>query len=113
MANIDWAKLVTQGRAKAYGISWTEEEARAVFLLKIPADYVRQGILTLEAYEKAKGQLPVDTKTKEELMAEAQKEGIAVTPDATKESLNAVLKAKTSQSKPKPKAKVKKTIRKK
>lgn len=50
---VNWNNLVDQGRAKAYGVPWTEEEheARAA---GIPADYVRNGVLTLEAYEKAK-----------------------------------------------------------
>ena len=89
---IDWAKLVSQGRAKDIGIPWTEEEVRAVFILKIPAEYVRKGILTLEAYEKVKGS--ISDKSKEELMAEAKKEGIAVTPEATKESLKKVIAEK-------------------
>ena len=28
--SIDWSKLVNQGRAKAIGVSWTEEEAVAL-----------------------------------------------------------------------------------
>jgi hypothetical protein len=119
---IEWAKLVAQGRAKAFGVSWTEEEARAVSILKIPAEFVRQGILTLDAYEKAKiGAAP--SKDKEALMKEAKELGIAVTPDATVESLKEVIaavkeaKKKTKgpivQTKAGPKAKIKKTIRKK
>ncbi len=103
MSSIDWAKLVAQGRAKAYGVSWTEEEAKAVFHLKIPADYVRKGILTLEDYEKAKtNPAAAPAKTKEELMAEAKKEGIAVTPEATKESLEKVIDDKKSAKRKEP-----------
>ena len=106
---IDWAKLVSQGRAKDIGIPWTEEEVRAVFILKIPAEYVRKGILTLEAYEKVKGS--ISDKSKEELMAEAKKEGIAITPEATKESLKKLIAAKKeSKIKAKP---VKKTVKRK
>ena len=89
--SIEWSKLVAQGRAKAFGVSWTEEEANAVFTLKIPADYVRQGILTLEEYEKSKGKVQIDTRGKEELMEKAKEEGIAVTPEATTESLKEVI----------------------
>ena len=104
---IDWAKLVSQGRAKDIGIPWTEEEVRAVFILKIPAEYVRKGILTLEAYEKVKGS--ISDKSKEELMAEAKKESIAVTPEATKESLKKVIAEKKNvEAKP-----VKKTVKRK
>jgi tRNA(Ile)-lysidine synthase TilS/MesJ len=107
MSAIDWAKLVAQNRAKAYGIPWSEAEANAVYQLKIPADYVRKGILTLEDYEKAKGVLPPE-KTREELAEEAKKLGIPVTPDATKESLEKVLTDKKTVVKkdlPNPKAK--------
>lgn len=48
----NWGRLYTQGRCKAIGVPWTDEEAHAVFILKIPADYVRQGCLTQEDYEK-------------------------------------------------------------
>lgn len=89
---IDWPKLVAQGRAKAYGVSWTEEEARAVSILKIPAEFVRQGILTLEAYEKAKISA-APSKNKDTLLKEAKDLGIAVTPEATVDSLTAVISA--------------------
>jgi hypothetical protein len=118
---IDWAKLVTQGRAKALGVSWTEQEAFAVFHLKIPAEFVRKGILTVEDYEKAKvGAEP--PKNKAALLKEAESLGIAVTPDATVESLKEVIAAAKEAKKPAeeepeakatPKAKIKKTIRKK
>ena len=53
-AIIDWAKLYSQGRCKAFGVSWSEEEASAVSLLGIPAEYVRRGCLTKEDYSKMK-----------------------------------------------------------
>jgi hypothetical protein len=104
--SIDWSKLVAQGRAKAYGISWNEEESKALYVYKIPADYVRQGVLTLEEYEKALKQSPIKSMSKEELIAEAKKKGIATTPEATKESLKEVLAVK------KPKLVIKKPIKK-
>ena len=51
---INWGKLLAQGRVKAVGIPWSTEESNAIYKLKIPACYVRQGILTLEDYEQAK-----------------------------------------------------------
>jgi hypothetical protein len=50
----NWAKLVAQGRVKSIGMPWSDEEANAVFTLRIPPAYVRSGILTIEDYEKAK-----------------------------------------------------------
>ena len=50
---LNWNLLYAQGRCKAIGVPWTEEEANAALGLKIPADFVRQGCLTLEDYEKA------------------------------------------------------------
>ena len=51
---INWANLIKKDRVKAFGVPWTEEEAQAVFTFKIPAAYVRSGVLTVEAYEEAK-----------------------------------------------------------
>jgi hypothetical protein len=51
----DWSRLYTEGRCKAIGVPWTDEEAHAAHVLKIPVAYVRQGVLTQEAYEKALG----------------------------------------------------------
>jgi hypothetical protein len=58
---LNWANLVNQGRAKALGVAWTPEEFEAVILLeneaKIPrtraADFVRNGIKTIEDYNAA------------------------------------------------------------
>ena len=94
MGTVNWGKLVSQGRAKAIGISWSNEELEAVYKLKIPAEYVRKGILTLDDYEKAKVKGLEPSKTKEELMAEAKEAGVNVTPEATKESLESVLPKK-------------------
>ena len=50
MAN--WSLLYSQGRCKNIGIPWSEKESHAVYILRIPADYVRRGILTLEDYQE-------------------------------------------------------------
>jgi hypothetical protein len=97
---IDWSKLVSQGRAKAIGVSWSDAELKARYELGIPAEYVRQGILTTEDYQKAIKQNPVENKTKEEVMKEAEEEGIAATPDAPKEVVaDLVQKAKEKKAK--------------
>ena len=51
---INWGLLYSQGKCKSMGVPWTEEEREAVFLLKVPVEYVRQGCLTMEDYGKAK-----------------------------------------------------------
>lgn len=84
---IDWGKLVSQGRAKAPGVAWNEMELKARYSFKIPADYVRKGILTTEDYQKAlkEGVKPTSEKSKVELMKEAKERNIEATPDAPKE----------------------------
>jgi hypothetical protein len=97
---IDWSKLVSQGRAKAIGVSWSEAELKARYELGIPAEYVRQGILTKEDYDNALKQGPIEQKTKEEVMKEAKEEGISATPDAPKEVVaDLVQKAKEKKAK--------------
>lgn len=51
---IDWQKLYLQGRVKDIGVAWSEEELVALYELKIPAVYVRDGILTAKEYEAAR-----------------------------------------------------------
>ena len=111
---IDWAKLVSQGRAKAIGVSWSVEELKAIYEFKIPADYVRQGILTVESYQEALNASPAQTKTKEEVLAEAKEAGIEATPDAPKEILeDMVKKVKERKTSEPAKTSTKKTTRKK
>lgn len=93
MGTVNWAKLFEQGRCKAIGIPWSHEEGVAIYELKIPVEYVRKGILTLEDYEEAKKEGLKDKKSKEELMKEAKEKGINVTPEATTESLEEVIDA--------------------
>lgn len=81
---INWGKLKFQNRVKDVGIPWNEEETKAIYELKIPADYVRKGVLTLKDYEKMKNE-PI--MSKEEVMAEAEKLGIKFDPDVDKEIL--------------------------
>ena len=59
--SIDFAKLAIQGRAKSPSQAWEPEELEALILLEkgrnIPrtraADYIRNGITTLEDFDKA------------------------------------------------------------
>ena len=87
MMNVNWAKLAAQNRVKAVGIPWTPEEANAIYNLKIPADYVRKGILTLEDYEEAQKAGIKEPISKSDLEKEAKELGISFTPDVTPEAL--------------------------
>lgn len=59
--SLNWEKLVSQGRAKAPGVPWSDEEHQAVLALSAErglhwltaADYVRNGVMTSEAYDAA------------------------------------------------------------
>ena len=111
MATVNWAKLVAQGRVKSIGIPWTPEEASAIYKLKIPVDYVRNGVLTLEDYEKAQKEGTVKTVSGDELKKEAKELGISFTPEATAEVLEKEIEAKKAIVEAVPKKK--KMIRKK
>lgn len=75
----DWGSLVAQGRAKAHGVAWSEEELHALHELKIPLEFVRGGCLTLEAYEKAtKGETKPQYMKREDLLAKAKELGIEI-----------------------------------
>jgi len=50
---LPWASLKTKNRCKDIGVPWSDEDNHAIRELKIPADYVRDGIVTLKAYETA------------------------------------------------------------
>lgn len=110
MSNPNWAKLVSEGRAKEIGIPWGGDtdtegtEAYARYVLKIPAEYVRTGVLTLDAYQEARqsdasGTKPLERKTRKELMADAEDLGVvvnAVTPDSV---VREVIRGKKAKNK--------------
>ena len=90
----DWSALFAQGRCKALGVPWSEAELKALYELKIPVDFVREGCLTLELYKAtqeeveqqvvATGKRPLRYMNKPELLAEAKDAGIEVTEFVTK-----------------------------
>lgn len=96
--NPDWVKLVSEGRAKDVGIAWSDEEDKALRDFQIPADYVRDGILNPEDYAKAlekevrDGVKPLARMSVEDLTQKAQKLGIKMTPDVSKDSLVRAIK---------------------
>jgi len=93
MGQPNWAKLEAEGRCKRIGIPWTTEEREAIYILKIPYEYVRDGITTLEAYqseleEQAKtGKKPLKEYEREELYEMAEELGVKLTPDISKATL--------------------------
>ena len=96
-SGVNWPRLYEQGRCKSIGIPWTEEEAKAVSILKIPAEYVRQGCLTQEDYEKAKdkremtekktGKVALVNMKRDDLVSLCAKYGIVTTDEATRPAL--------------------------
>jgi len=102
MATINWGKLVSQDRAKNFGVQWNIEEHKAV-LAGVPADYVRKGCLSWEAYEKEMGvetahieetgTKPLENFTKAELLEMCVKVGLEVSSVALKEVIVGELKA--------------------
>lgn len=57
--SLDYAKLVSQGRAKAMGVCWSPEELEALLTLErerklsrvTAADYIRNGIMSVKDYD--------------------------------------------------------------
>ena len=97
MSTPNWAKLKAEGRVKDIGIPWTDEEKKAFYEFKIPADFIRRGALTLKDYEKIQaedakalkktGELPLVGQELKDLQKKAKKLGVEFTPDAGKEAL--------------------------
>ena len=77
---INWARLVSENRAKSYGIPWSREEKDAL-KKGISAEDVRAGILTKKAVveadkkEKEEGK-PLFRMKKDELVELAKKKGL-------------------------------------
>ena len=101
--SINWGRLYEQGRCKDVGVPWSEAEAQAR-AKGVPVDYIRKGILTIEAYkaaEKAEREaeagedtVPIDRLKKDRLIDLAQAVGISLDPSiVTKETLLRELKA--------------------
>lgn len=97
MSHIDWDRLVAGGRAKAIGVSWSDADLVAIYTHKIPPEYVREGILTIEDYaevlkevekaiEKDKKK-PIRYMSKSELLQEAEAIGVEHSVDMTRGDL--------------------------
>lgn len=81
---------MAQGRAKAVGVCWSEEELNAL-RDGIPVEYVRGGCVTKEEYQAAIGfdatdeikEKKLQYMKKEELMAKAKELAIEISDDAS------------------------------
>jgi hypothetical protein len=106
MSEINWPNLVAKGRAKAHGVPWSEEE-NAALALGIPADFVREGILTQVAYKKAQGkdavveketgEKPLSRMNLAELEEKAKSLGLEFTPGVTKAALLEIINQKLEE----------------
>lgn len=102
---INWANLVEKGRAKAIGVAWNEDEIAALDA-GVPADFVRDGILSLEKYKKVSsqeeektvetGEKPVARMSKPELVEKAKSLGLEFGPEATIPSLREIINSALS-----------------
>lgn len=103
MGTPNWGMLLEHDRCKAIGVPWSNEELKAVYELKIPADYVRNGCLTLEDYNKEKSEVealpvkPLRYMKKEELLAIAKSIQIECTPDVTRVDLIHLIQTKQAK----------------
>lgn len=92
---IDWGKLVEQGRAKAIGVSWNDEEMKARYELGISAELVRKGVLTLEEATVEENQIPdnklLSKMSKEELKTLADELGIETPVDAKRLEIKSLI----------------------
>jgi hypothetical protein len=88
---INWPLLVESGRAKAFGIPWSEDELKAIHEYKIPPEYVRGGCLNVIQYQAAispsAGAKPDKFKKLDELRREADSLGVKYGKDTTRAEL--------------------------
>lgn len=106
----NWGALLAQDRCKAIGVPWTEIELHAIHQLNIPADFVRNGVITLEEYSKTQSMLddcvssgkdkPLTYYKKAELVKKAGELGIPVVPEATRADLILLIQSKLPKENP-------------
>lgn len=106
MTEINWANLVAQGRAYAVGIPWTEEQALAR-AAGVPAEFVREGVLSFEEYTKKRQaedkaiesgeEKPLNRMNRNELIAKATELGIEFAPSVTVASLKEIITNKLNE----------------
>lgn len=90
---LNWEKLYNEGRCKNIGVMWSDEERKAIHTYKIPVDYVRMGIITLDDYKKQlqkeadTGKKPLGRWEMKDLLAKATELSISVAPNVAKSVL--------------------------
>lgn len=107
MGTPNWAKLYSEGRCMAVGVAFKEEEIVAIHKLGIPVEYVRDGIITAEDYEKAKKKddkegKPLERLSRADLTMRANDAGVDFTPQTPDYILISLIekaKAKKSEKK--------------
>jgi len=82
---------LAKNRCKAIGIPWSDAEHEAI-VAGVPADYVRNGILSMDAYEKELAKQAVSGKpakylSKSEVQKEARSLGIEFSDGTTRPEL--------------------------
>lgn len=101
MSTPNWGNLVKQGRAKDIGVPWNKEEMNALYVLKVPVEYVRRGCLTTDDFKSLKkkdethksktGELPVAAMAREDLLKKAREADLEITSEANDTALRALL----------------------
>lgn len=91
----NWGKLVEQGRAKAIGVAWSDEELKALYELKLPVEEVRRGRLTSSPVDLE--EKPLRYMRKDELLAKAQSLGLSGQEKATRSELILLIKRKLNK----------------
>ncbi len=92
LSSPNWGALYAQGRCKAVGVPWSEQEL-AARALGIPVEFIRNGVLTSAAYKKElekvdaieskTGAKPMKYWNKSQLVERAQKLEISFDPQQT------------------------------
>lgn len=85
---LNWTQLVAQGRAKAVGIPWSQEEMDELIKLRDEGTPFMEGAIILRG-----------SKPRKEIEAKAKEAGVEFTPEAPDEVLEKETKAKTSKAK--------------
>lgn len=93
----NWNLLYSQGRCKAIGVPWSPEEAHAVYIERVPVEFVRRGHLTQEDFKRVTLQdeakkektrtIPLLHLKKNQLEHLCRKNGISFTDEAPRASL--------------------------
>ncbi len=95
MQNINWPQLFKQGRVKAIGVPWSEEDDEALSR-GMSVEDVRNGILRPEDKEEKEAKMtPLEKMLKAELVELAKEKGISFEEDmVTKADLVHLIKTK-------------------